>query len=39
MNMSLLTGVSNPEEYYKVDEELNEKMRNEILIDLGVKIE
>ncbi|APU10920.1 hypothetical protein A5M85_11685 [Cellulophaga lytica] len=39
MNMSLLTGVSNPEEYYKVDEELIEKKRNEILVDLGVKIE
>lgn len=39
MNMSLSTGVVNPEEYYKVDEELITKTRNEILLELNVKIE
>ena len=39
MNMSLSTGVANPEEYYKVDEELITKTRNEILLELNVKIE
>ncbi len=39
MNMSLSTGVANPEEYYKVDEELIAKKRDEILSELNVKIE
>lgn len=39
MNMSLSTGVVNPEEYYKVDEELIAKTRNEILLDFNVRIE
>jgi len=39
MNMSLSTGVMNPEEYYKVDEELIAKNRNDILLKLNVNIE
>ncbi len=39
MNMSLSTGVANPEEYYKVDEELIAKTRNKILLVLNVKVE
>lgn len=39
MNMSSFTGVKNPEEYYKVDKELIAKTRNEILLNLNVKIE
>ncbi|TXN37742.1 HNH endonuclease [Flagellimonas hymeniacidonis] len=38
MNMSLSTGVKNPEEYYKVDEELIAETRNEILESFNVKI-
>ena len=38
MNMSLSTMVKNPEEYYKVDEELIAETRNEILESFNVKI-
>ncbi|WP_201770751.1 hypothetical protein [Nonlabens tegetincola] len=38
MNMSLSTGVNNPDEYYKVDEELIAETRNEILESFNVKI-
>ena len=38
MNMSLSTGVKNPDEYYKVDEELIAETRNEILESFNVKI-
>lgn len=36
VNMSLSTSVKNPEEYYKVDEELIAKTRNDILLELNV---
>ncbi|GAK98212.1 hypothetical protein JCM19294_845 [Nonlabens tegetincola] len=36
--MSLSTGVNNPDEYYKVDEELIAETRNEILESFNVKI-
>lgn len=39
MNMSLLTGVKNPSEYYKVDDVLIAETRNEILESFNVKIE
>lgn len=38
MNMSLSTSVKNPNEYYKVNEELIEQTRNQILEDFNVKI-
>lgn len=38
MNMSLSTGVKNPDEYYKVDEALIAETRNEILLSFNVKI-
>ena len=38
MNMSLSTGVKNPDEYYKVNEELIAETRNEILKSFSVKI-
>ncbi len=34
VNLSLSTGVKNSEEYYKIDEELIAKTRNEILLSL-----
>lgn len=37
-NMSLFTGVRNPEDYYKVDEELIKKTRNEILLEFNVEV-
>lgn len=39
MNMSLLTGVKNPSEYYRVDDLLIAETRNEILESFNVKIE
>lgn len=39
MNMSLLTGVKNPSEYYRVDDVLIAETRNEILESFNVKIE
>ena len=38
INMSLSTGVSNPEEYYRINEEELELERNEVLLCLGVTI-
>ncbi len=38
LNMSLSTSVKNPDEYYKVDDELISQTRNEILLNLDVQI-
>jgi hypothetical protein len=38
MNMSMMTGVSNPHEYYKIDEEMLEKKRLEILEDFKIRM-
>jgi len=37
-NMSLSTGVNNPEEYYRINEEELEQERNDVLLILGVTI-
>ncbi len=39
VNMSLTSGVDNPQEYYQVDEEQIADTRNKILLDLNVKLE
>ena len=38
VNMSLMTGVSNPEKHYEVDGNSIEKKRNEILQEFKVKM-
>jgi len=38
INMSLSTGVNNPEEYYRIKVEEIEHERNEVLLSLGVKL-
>lgn len=38
INLSLSTSVENPEEHYKIDNDLLNKTREEVLLELGIKV-